>query len=107
MKRSWQQTREQMRSSILQKVESTAYSMAEAKAVVQQAGATARGMTRPNRITRSGKRDGATYKVWLEDTQSLEPRLQLMKDYKLAGTAAWRLGQEESDVWELILKYVN
>ena len=89
------------------KVESTAYSMAEAKAVVQQAGATAQWDDTTKQNYAELEADGATYKVWLEDTQSLEPRLQLMKDYKLAGTAAWRLGQEESDVWELILKYVN
>ena len=89
------------------KVESTAYSMAEAKAVVQQAGATAQWDETTKQNYAEWEADGATYKVWLEDTQSLEPRLQLMKDYKLAGTAAWRLGQEESDVWELILKYVN
>lgn len=51
--------------------------------------------------------DGATYKIWLEDEQSLETKLQLMKDNKLAGTAAWKLGFETSDIWELILKYVN
>lgn len=89
------------------KVESTAYSMAEAKAVVQQAGATAQWDDTTKQNYAEWEADGETYKVWLEDTQSLEPRLQLMKDYKLAGTAAWRLGQEESDVWELILKYVN
>ncbi|WP_337606719.1 glycosyl hydrolase family 18 protein [Claveliimonas sp.] len=89
------------------KVESTAYSMAEAKAVVQQAGVTAQWDDTTKQNYAEWEADGATYKVWLEDTQSLEPRLQLMKDYKLAGTAAWRLGQEESDVWELILKYVN
>ena len=30
-----------------------------------------------------------------------------MKEHKLAGVAAWRLGFESMDVWELILKYVN
>ncbi len=50
---------------------------------------------------------GATYKVWLEDEEALEAKLQLMKEKKLAGVAAWRLGFESSDVWELILKYVN
>ena len=51
--------------------------------------------------------DGATYKIWLEDETALEEKLKLMKEYKLAGTAAWRLGFEKSSVWELILKYVN
>lgn len=51
--------------------------------------------------------DGATYKIWLEDASSLETKLQLIKEYNLAGTAAWKLGFESSDIWELILKYVN
>lgn len=51
--------------------------------------------------------DGAVYKIWLENAKSLEEKLGLMKEYKLAGTAAWKLGFETSDIWELILKYVN
>ncbi len=51
--------------------------------------------------------DGATYQIWLEDADSLEAKLQLMKENNLAGTAAWKLGFETSDIWDLILKYVN
>ena len=88
-------------------VTSTAYGMADARAVVEQAGAqiTWDETTQQNYAT--WEANGVTYEVWLEDAQSLEPRLKLMKDYGLAGTAAWRLGQETSDIWELILQYVN
>ena len=48
-----------------------------------------------------------TYKIWLENAKSLEPKLALMKEYELAGTAAWALGQETADIWELILQYTN
>lgn len=48
-----------------------------------------------------------TYKIWLENEKSLEPKLALMKENKLAGTAAWALGQETSNIWELILQYTN
>ena len=51
--------------------------------------------------------DGGTYKIWFEDESALETKLKLMKQYDLAGTAAWRLGFQKSSVWELILKYVN
>lgn len=51
--------------------------------------------------------DGSTYRIWMEDAASLEAKLQLMKENKLAGTAGWRLGLETSDIWELIVKYVN
>lgn len=88
-------------------VTSTAYGMEDARAVVEQAGAqiTWDETTQQNYAT--WEANGVTYEVWLEDAQSLEPRLKLMKDYGLAGTAAWRLGQETSDIWELILQYVN
>ena len=88
-------------------VTSTAYGMTDARAVVEQAGAqiTWDETTQQNYAT--WEANGVTYEVWLEDAQSLEPRLKLMKDYGLAGTAAWRLGQETSDIWELILQYVN
>lgn len=48
-----------------------------------------------------------TYKIWLENAKSLEPKLALMKENNLAGTAAWTLGQETQDIWELILQYTN
>lgn len=51
--------------------------------------------------------DGATYKIWLEDEAALEAKLKLLKEYELAGNAAWRLGFEKSGTWELIIKYVN
>lgn len=88
-------------------VESTAYSMAEAQTVVAQAGATAvwDDVTKQNYAT--WEYEGSIYEVWLEDAASIQAKLQLMKDYGLAGTAAWRLGQETSDIWDVILQYVN
>ncbi len=88
-------------------VESEAYGMADAKSIVAQAGAAPVWDEKTKQNYASWEAEGSIYEVWLEDVSSLEPKLQLMKDYGLAGTAAWRLGQEESEVWELILKYVN
>lgn len=88
-------------------VSSTAYSMYDAKYVVDQAGATASWDETTKQNFATWESEGVTYKVWLEDVSSLEPKLQLIKEFNLAGSAAWRLGQETSDVWELILKYVN
>lgn len=88
-------------------VESTAYSMSEAQYVVSQAGAEVTWDDIAKQNYAAWEADGSTYKVWLEDASSLQPRLQLMKDYGLAGTAAWRLGQETSDIWDVILQYTN
>lgn len=88
-------------------VESEALSMSGAAAKISEAGAETRWdeETRQNYATWT---DGETvYEIWLEDTQSLEPKLKLMKENKLAGTAAWALGQETKETWSLIQKYVN
>ena len=47
-------------------------------------------------------KDGATYKVWLEDENSLNLRTSLVHKYELAGAAAWRLDFEEPEVWNVI-----
>lgn len=90
------------------KVTSEALGMAEARRRVNAVGAEIvwDDSVKQNYAQWEGA-DGATYKIWLEDAQSLEAKLQLMKEYNLAGTAAWKLGFETSDIWELILKYVN
>lgn len=50
---------------------------------------------------------GDTYKVWLEDAQSMELRLQAASENQLAGMAFWKLGLEQSTIWDTILKYMN
>lgn len=89
------------------KVTSEAYGMKEAEELVANAGAeiTEDKVTKQNYA--QWEADGATYKIWLEDEKALGDKLALMKEYQLAGTAAWRLGFEKPAVWELILKYVN
>lgn len=44
-------------------------------------------------------KDGATYKVWLEDANSINLRTSLVQKYDLAGAAAWRLDFELPTVW--------
>ena len=50
---------------------------------------------------------GNTYKIWMEDEDSMELRLQLMKEKNLAGASFWKLGLEKSSIWDLIIKYMN
>lgn len=49
------------------------------------------------------KEDGV-YKVWLEDYDSIQKRIDLMEKYELAGYSAWRLGYETSDIWDILSK---
>lgn len=53
------------------------------------------------------EKEGALVRVWLEDEQSLDVKLQLMKNYDLAGVACWKLGLEKPSVWEVIQKYLQ
>lgn len=52
-------------------------------------------------------KNGVLYKMWLEDTTSLEKRLQQMKEYSLAGAAFWKSGLECDEAWDIIIKYIN
>ena len=50
---------------------------------------------------------GELYQIWLEDTESLTRKLELIKNYYLGGVAEWKLGLEDDSVWDLIAKYIS
>lgn len=50
---------------------------------------------------------GVTYKVWLEDIQSLSYKLQVVASGDVAGAAFWRLGQEADGIWEIINQHIK
>ena len=43
--------------------------------------------------------------MWLEDSKSLEAKLQVMSSKNLAGVAVWQLGYGEPFAWEVIRNY--
>ena len=88
-------------------VESDAYGMDNAQAIVKQAGVDTTWDKKVGQNYATWEADGSKYEIWLEDSKSIEAKLKLVKKYKLAGTAEWSLGQESSDIWNLIQKYVN
>ena len=53
------------------------------------------------------KADGITYKIWLEDMDSLHERLKVIAGADVAGVAAWRLGFETEEIWPVIDAYMN
>lgn len=46
--------------------------------------------------------EGATYQIWLEDAQSIAEKVKLVPKYGLAGVAQWKLGFENSSIWQVI-----
>jgi len=50
---------------------------------------------------------GTLYQVWLEDAQSIETKLTVMKNLNLSGVAAWQLGLEDKAIWDVIDAFVK
>lgn len=89
------------------KVTSEAYGMSDAAEVVDKAGAQASWDDSTKQNYAQWEADGGTYKIWLEDTRSLEEKLKVIRENHLAGVAEWSLGMEEAGAWDVILRYVN
>lgn len=43
-----------------------------------------------------------TYKLWIEDKESISKRADTVINYNLAGITAWQKGFETEDIWELL-----
>lgn len=89
------------------KVTSYAYGMDEAEDIVSAAGVQTEWNDTTKQNYAQWEADGGVYKIWLEDSRSLEEKLKVIKANGLAGVAEWSLGMESSGVWDLILQYVN
>lgn len=53
------------------------------------------------------EKNDTVYKIWLEDSKSLEKKASLIHKYDLAGIASWRKGFETREVWDTINKVLN
>ena len=51
--------------------------------------------------------NGKTVQCWLEDVASIKVKLQVMNAQQIAGVAAWKLGLEDTSVWEVMEQYTN
>ncbi len=43
-----------------------------------------------------------TYRIWLEDEESIRKRAALVNQYGLPGLASWRRGFEKPEIWEVL-----
>lgn len=49
----------------------------------------------------------ARYQIWIEDVESIEVKLNVMKVKNLGGVAVWRLGYGTPEAWEKVAAYTN
>ena len=53
------------------------------------------------------KKGDLTYKLWIEDKDSMKKRVELINKYNLAGVSAWRKGLETEDIWQTITSNIK
>jgi spore germination protein YaaH len=92
-------------TEMLYDVTSEACGMSAAAKLVTANEATAQWLEDCGQYFAEYEKGGILYRIWLEDSTSLEKRLQLLDEYGLAGASFWKLGLETSDVWDTIDAY--
>lgn len=94
-------------SQYLTKVTSASYGMEGAKAKAAQAGAVNSWDFYTKHNFASWTEGESTFKIWFEDTDAVREKLTVMEKYDLAGVAAWKLGIETLDTWDVIQSYLD
>ena len=51
--------------------------------------------------------NGTTYKMWIEDEESIKAKFDLMEKYNLAGAAYWQKDFESDSIWEVVKTKTN
>lgn len=87
------------------KVTSEAYPMTSTSNVLATYGMTAQWDEETSQNYAEAQSGDVLYQIWIEDVQSLTVKLNVMRNYDLGGVAAWRLGYEPANVWELFKAY--
>lgn len=89
------------------KVSSEALTMNGAAETLKKRNVTAEWNTATGQNYAEYVEDGVTYKIWLEDVDSLHERLKVIAGADVAGVAAWRLGYETKEIWPIIKGYID
>ncbi|MGB8454844.1 MAG: glycosyl hydrolase family 18 protein [Anaerocolumna sp.] len=88
-------------------VTSEAFGMSGAQALLKDNGIEPKWDDQTGQYYGEYEKDGATYKIWLEEEDSIEAKLKLIDQADAAGIACWKLGLEKESIWDVINKYIN
>lgn len=88
-------------------VSSEAYAMSKAKQLIAEGNFEATWDSEAGCFYIEYQRDGATYRMWQEEDKSIEEKMKVIYKADVAGTAAWKLGQESKSVWDVVERYLN
>ncbi|MBQ8663182.1 MAG: SH3 domain-containing protein [Eubacterium sp.] len=51
--------------------------------------------------------EGSTYKIWIEEQNSIEEKMKVFQEYDLAGVSFWKIGFEKANIWDAVADYIN
>lgn len=88
-------------------VTSEAFGMGTAQALLSDNGVEPRWDDETGQYYGEYEKEGATYKIWLEEEDSMEMKLKAIDQAGIAGIAGWKLGLEKEDIWDVIIQYIN
>lgn len=88
----------------IEKITATTCSMDDADRVVEELGLVKIWNDECGQYVATGYADGISYSIWLEEEESINIKMEAARQRQLAGVAAWRLGFERQDIWNIITK---
>lgn len=81
-------------------LETRSYTMSAAQAKVKEWGVTPTLDPKSKQPYAEKEVADGTYKIWLENNETIAARIQIANKYDLAGYGAWKLGLETLDSWD-------
>lgn len=99
--RHWQEKTKDGKVSL----SSEACSMSYAQTILQDSGAKAvwDDVTGMNYLEYTSNK--VLHKMWIEDVNSLQVKMETVAEHNTAGVAFWKLGLEDRSVWDMVMKY--
>lgn len=85
-----------------EEVSATSMGIATAKEWVQNSGITLEWDEELGQYYGELQDGDALYRLWMEEEQSISRKMDLIWEYRLAGVACWKLGFENSELWNIV-----
>lgn len=87
--------------------DATSYSMEQAYSFMDEKNAEINWLEETGQYYGEATEGSLTYKCWFEDERSIKLKVQLAKEYDIAGVAGWKKGLEYPQIWNTINEEIN
>ncbi len=84
---------------------SQAVSMAYAEKLLKENGVTPLWIESLKQYYGEYEKDGYRYLIWLEEEESIKAKMELVREYEIAGIAGWKLSLEKTGIFSIINEY--